>query len=162
MGLILPSIFHFSAAHCDIKKLPSLSEAAQKKITVKDTAAFDAAFSALLNELLRSSNNLLYNDLYNSLKTYSKVTLAAPKNILFKYDPETFRLLLAALQSNDYQLVNKRFNDMYLSFSVSVNKYIRKVYKKYQTGREFPNLFMIITGALKKDATITIPRSPVT
>ena len=52
--------------------------------------------------------------------------------MLFKYDPETFRLLLAALQSNDYQLVNKRFNDMYLSFSVSVNKYIRKVYKKYQ------------------------------
>ena len=131
MGLILPSIFHFSAAHCDIKKLPSYQKLL-KKNNCQDTAALDAAFSALLNELLRSSNNLLYNDLYNSLKTYSKVTLAAPKNILFKYDPETFRLLLAALQSNDYQLVNKRFNDMYLSFSVSVNKYIRKVYKKYQ------------------------------
>lgn len=131
MGLILPSIFHFSAAHCDIKKLPSYQKLL-KKNNCQDTAALDAAFSALLNELLRSSNNLLYNDLYNSLKTYSKVTLAAPKNMLFKYDPETFRLLLAALQSNDYQLVNKRFNDMYLSFSVSVNKYIRKVYKKYQ------------------------------
>lgn len=36
--------------------------------------------------------------------------------------------LLAALQSNDYQLVNKRFNDMYLGFSDwSAN--IRKVYK---------------------------------
>lgn len=81
--------------------------------------------------------------------------------MLFKYDPEPFRLLLAALQSNDYQLVNKRFNDMYLSFSVSVNKYIRKVYKNTNRQR-FPNLFMIITGALKKDATITIPRSPVT
>ena len=131
MGLILPSIFHFSAAHCDIKKLPSYQKLL-KKNNCQDTAALDAAFSALLNELLRSSNNLLYNDLYNSLKTYSKVTLAAPKNTLFKYAPETFSQLLAALQSNDYQLVNKRFNDMYLSFSVSVNKYIRKVYKKYQ------------------------------
>ena len=79
MGLILPSIFHFSAAHCDIKKLPSYQKLL-KKNNCQDTAALDAAFSALLNELLRSSNNLLYNDLYNSLKTYSKVTLAAPKN----------------------------------------------------------------------------------
>lgn len=159
MGLILPSIFIF-LPHTAISKAALLSEAAQKN-NCQDTAALDAAFSALLNELLRSSNNLLYNDLYNSLKTYSKVTLAAPKNMLFKYDPEPFRLLLAALQSNDYQLVNKRFNDMYLSFSVSVNKYIRKVYKNTNRQR-FPNLFMIITGALKKDATITIPRSPVT
>lgn len=163
MGLILPSIFHFSAAHCDIKKLPSYQKLL-KKNNCQDTAALDDAFSALLNELLRSSNNLLYNDLYNSLKTYSKVTLAAPKNTLFKYAPETFSQLLAALQSNDYQLVNKRFNDMYLSFSVSVNKYIRKVYRKYteNTNRQtFPSLFMIITGALKKDAIITILRSHV-
>lgn len=142
MGLILPSIFHFSAAHCDIKNCPPIRSCS--KNNCQDTAALDAAFSALLNELLRSSNNLLYNDLYNSLKTYSKVTLAAPKNMLFKYDPEPFRLLLAALQSNDYQLVNKRFNDMYLSFSVSVNKYIRKVYKNTNRQR-FLNLFMIIT-----------------
>ncbi len=132
MGLILPSSFHFSAAHCDIKKLPSYQKLL-KKNNCQDTAALDAAFSALLNELLAQLPTICsIIDLYNSLKTYSKVTLAAPKNMLFKYDPETFRLLLAALQSNDYQLVNKRFNDMYLSFLVSDNKYIRKVYKKYQ------------------------------
>lgn len=34
MGLILPSIFHFSAAHCDIKKLPSYQKLL-KKITVR-------------------------------------------------------------------------------------------------------------------------------
>ena len=33
-GLILPSIFHFSAAHCDIKKLPSYQKLL-KKITVR-------------------------------------------------------------------------------------------------------------------------------
>lgn len=66
MGLILPSIFHFSAAHCDIKKLPSYQKLL-KKNNCQDTAALDAAFSALLNELLRSSNNLLYNDLYKTV-----------------------------------------------------------------------------------------------
>ena len=160
MGLILPSIFHFSAAHCDIKKLPSYQKLL-KKNNCQDTAALDAAFSALLNELLRSSNNLLYNDLYNSLKTYSKVTLAAPKNMLFKYDPETFRLLLAALQSNDYQLVNKRFNVCISAFLFQSTNISGK-YTKNTNRQRFPNLFMIITGALKKDATITIPRSPVT
>ena len=35
-------------------------------------------------------------------------------------------------------------------------------YTKNTNRQRFPNLFMIITGALKKDATITIPRSPVT
>lgn len=81
--------------------------------------------------------------------------------MLFKYDPETFRLLLAALQSNDYQLVNKRFNDMYLSFLFQTTNISGK-YTKNTNRQRFPNLFMIITGALKKDATITIPRSPVT
>lgn len=48
MGLILPSIFHFSAAHCDIKKLPPIRSCS--KNNCQDTAALDAAFSALLNE----------------------------------------------------------------------------------------------------------------
>lgn len=89
-------------------------------------------FSSLLNELLRSSNNLLYNDLYNSLKTYSQLTLATPKNLLLKYDQEDFRQLLAALLSKDYQLINKCFNDMCLDFSASVTKYIQKLSRKYQ------------------------------
>lgn len=131
MGLILPPLFHFAAAHYDIKNLPSYQKLI-KKINSQDPAALDAAFSSLLNELLRSSNNLLFNDLYNSLKTYSKVTLAAPKNLLVKYDPENFRQLLDALLSNDYRLVNKRFKKMYFNFSESVNSYILKLSRKYQ------------------------------
>lgn len=131
MGLILPPLFYFTAVHGDLKKLPSYQKLL-KKINSTDTAALDAVFSSLLNELLRSSNNLLYNDLYNSLKTYSQLTLATPKNLLLKYDQEDFRQLLAALLSKDYQLINKCFNDMCLDFSASVTKYIQKLSRKYQ------------------------------
>ena len=131
MGLILPSLFYFSAAHCDIKKLPAYQKLL-KKNAGSDTAALDAAFASLLNELLRSSDNLLYNDLYNSLKTYAKVTLAAPKNLLLKYTAKDFGQLLDALLSNDEQLVKRSFNKMYLHLSVSVNQYIGEISSKYQ------------------------------
>ena len=50
---------------------------------------------------------------------------------------------------------------MYLSFSVSVNKYIRKVYKKYQQA-EIPEPVYDYNWSAEKGRDITIPRSPVT